>query len=376
MIVAPLDISLGHALGNALNLFMLFIIAVHISSLVFYNEAIKYDKIAVFMMIYLFYMTLSMVYGPKEAWKSSIFPFIAAITILPYYQQLLNNAEKKYISRCIRFFSIILVFIVVYDEFFRTQEVYDSRLYVYLGEYADPNYFSAGIIFIILFNLSSYLHSKKIIDISLCVVDIIILFLMGSRGGLMAILVAAYLLILLNNKNVVKTGIIVLVVALIAYAIAIRVLPEYMAERLKLSNVFGSTGSGRTIIWNNFAEIYKNGNVLTYLFGFGRGSCKYLYYEYTNGTYYLPHNMYIKTLIEGGIIGCFLLLNIMALCFKKAIKEHNFLACSILVAFLISGSFLDMDDTRTMWIIFLFLYFKFFEERGFSFVAENNKSSS
>ena len=151
----------------------------------------------------------------------------------------------------------------------------------------------------------------------------------------------------------------IFVVALVAYFIAIKTLPEYMANRLNIKNMLSGTGSGRTIIWKNFITIYANGGTAAQIFGFGRGACKWLYYDFTGTTYYLPHNMYIKTLIEGGIVGVLCLLIMLVSCFKRAIKAKNTLAIAILSAFVLSAAFLDMDDTRTMWIVLLFVYQNF-----------------
>lgn len=356
LIIAPFDIALGSQMGTFLNIFMLAMFVINCFEIFILNKKIYFKKLSVWILIYILYMTVTILYGPKSKIKSSIFPCVVALAMFPYYLKHYAQTEVKYLSKCINVFSIILLIVIIYNKYMHTQEISDSRLYVYLGNYADPNYFTAGIIFIVMYHLHSFMKYNKVINFFLLISTMYVVFLCESRGGLLAIIASIGIYIIFNSKKMILSLLLGICILLIIYLIALKVLPEYMVDRIRIESLIGGTGSGRTIIWGNFFKIYNEGSIFNKIFGFGRGSCSLLYFNYTKKTYYLPHNMYIKTLIEGGITGELLLILPCIISIKKCFKEANVLGLSIIVGFYFSAFFLDMDDTRTMWIIWLFAF--------------------
>lgn len=120
--------------------------------------------------------------------------------------------------------------------------------------------------------------------------------------------------------------------------------PDWIKERFNIINMLNSSGSGRTEVWLQFLTIYASGSSFEVLFGFGRGSI--YYFNELGMTKYCTHNIYLKALIEGGVIGVLFFVLLVISIFVYIKKTRNYTLIALIGGYMICGIFLDLDDYR------------------------------
>lgn len=97
-------------------------------------------------------------------------------------------------------------------------------------------------------------------------------------------------------------------------------LPSYITERFTLQHILQDGGSGRLTIWSNYLSYYAEQNLDFWLFGAGRDVPPTQIYLPEFGVVYYSHNLFIKALIEGGIVGLTLLVGSIVYLLKKGLQ--------------------------------------------------------
>lgn len=206
----------------------------------------------------------------------------------------------------------------------------------------DPNYICAYFAFGTVFALNRIMSDKRAIlklcgAVEMCLY-VFVVFLTGSRGGLLAILSAIGVYIILfskGNKKYVAAKIICFVFVFAAINVILDNLPEELRVRFSFDNVFDSGGSGRTELWANAIDMFKNANIFTKFFGFGTSTVRYnmlqLGYARTN----VVHNIFLETLVELGIVGLIIYSVAIFLFAKKAFQNEDKFAFSVIVCMIV-----------------------------------------
>lgn len=236
-----------------------------------------------------------------------------------------------------------------------------GEVYFYIKEIVDPNYFITSMVFVVACLM--YLTFKpgrrylKAIYIAEMLVIVVYTLLIGTRGGLLAILTVILFGMLVASKQPVKLLVTFAVAAFVLLAFAKAFVPQDMLSRFTLKNMLSSGGSGRTTIWKNYLSIYSSGNPLQLLFGFGKDVPPKIYLE-SFGRGYYAHNLYVKELVEGGIVGLALFLYLCLKTLVTAKRRKNGLVFCAFAGFLVGSLFLDMDNMRIYWILMFFAYMR------------------
>lgn len=154
---------------------------------------------------------------------------------------------------------------------------------------------------------------------------VIAIGLTGKRGTF-AIAVSIPFLMLIINKRTRMIGILVSLIGLVLGLSSVFVLYKFnsvlqgrhLLSRLSDSVVKlferGDFSSGRLFLWRRAVDVFKEYPV------FGTGMHTYWYYS---GTGMDPHNTYLETLSEQGIIGFVLLIVSIVICLVKTIHLKN-----------------------------------------------------
>lgn len=237
----------------------------------------------------------------------------------------------------------------------------DIGIYAIIKDIVDPNYFVTNMcLVLVLYCFNIQLERKKpikILKIFILLAYFVVIALIGSRGGLLASVIAVVVYFLTQSKKPLKAFLCMLVVLVIAVMLANFLLPEYISQRFTLSNMLEGGGSGRLTIWKNYFAMYSEQNLFGLLFGVGRNSAPSLYLENFGRSYY-AHNIFVRALLETGIIGLALLIALLVFILKKGIKEKNGALVAALLGFVTGAFFLDMDNMRVFWLLIAFATIK------------------
>ena len=372
IVLLPIDSALpGFFNISLINIFPLLFVV--FSLIAFYDKI--YIRIThkheIFLFLFLIYDLLTIIWSKDVFYSSNIMFAIYFLFFIMFYFYDFNKNEKRmlYTSFYVSIFLLILT-TIFFGRF------YHGRLTLSINENIDPNYFCSGFVLIVAFLLNRLKFKKeRLINIILLFAVLLIVVLSGSRGSLLAIIGEIFVFFAFRYKKNIFAIILIAVSLLLLYLLFLKVLPENLSNRFNIIESFYDGGSGRTTIWKNMISIYNNGNLFDKIFGFGRESTRYLYMEKV-GIYYSPHNLYIKILLENGIIGItfFSLFIISTLCYtwRKNLRMQFCLIIGTCMAF----AFLDMDNTRVFWVFLVIASSDIFKRKMIGYGRKNKHNSS
>lgn len=134
----------------------------------------------------------------------------------------------------------------------------------------------------------------------------LVLFSLSFAGFMELFLLAIFMLILSGSKHKVKIIVslgLVLVILFIAFRDIAGLVFEIMSSRKELQSGFSMEDTGRTaMIVYPIKSFFREGNVISVLFGNGPGSFKYLFASHPDCIFPTSNNLYADVLYEGGLI--------------------------------------------------------------------------
>lgn len=232
------------------------------------------------------------------------------------------------------------------------------------GQTSDPNYFVGFFIFPFAVTLKKIAESKyRILYFLLIIASCYAIFLSGSRGGFLAILVTIAAFAVLYPKTI-KNKILTLVVGVTALFIVLLIvwplLPDIIVKRLTVESVVETGGTGRVDIWKSMlAEIVNSPNKLI----LGRG-INALHPMLKNGRYGSAgaHNQLLQVLYNQGLIGLLTFVALVLGCFIRCIKKRSVVSVAVLGMMALSISLSFNQTTRTFWNLVAYAAFAFPKE--------------
>lgn len=205
-----------------------------------------------------------------------------------------------------------------------------SQSYGYSGFCFQVGFASLCLVFSVGFCLAklfdSSIQGKKRFFYYLQLALFIIAIVLTGKRGTFAIAIIIPVIMLIFNRSTRKIGVIVVLAGLVLGSLSIFILFKYreafqghhLLERLSYSVAVlfdkGDFSSGRLFLWERAIDVFKEHPL------FGTGMHTYWYYS---GTGMDPHNTYLETLCEQGIIGFVLLASSFVVCLIKTIRLKN-----------------------------------------------------
>ena len=202
------------------------------------------------------------------------------------------------------------------------------------GTFTNPNPFGIFLVMLFLAAWGSFLRNANRWIAAASVIFLIALFLSGSRGSMIAMLMAMPVLIIKMNgrlilKSVAKTvGVLVLALALTQ---GIMILAPMVQDTLGISRtLLSSMVRAHSFIPSSLAGRVEFWNVSTRLIaqrplqGFGLGSYFAAYYlEYGGNHWYsrFAHNHYLQTAVETGLPGLIFLAGFLLSIFRRVFNS-------------------------------------------------------
>lgn len=236
-------------------------------------------------------------------------------------------------------------------------ETMASRLILTEGN--DPNNFAA-LLFLPFalswwkFQRSNKLYQKIIFAVALVFI-LFFIFLTGSRGGFLSIivlLVSYYFLSGMYKRASAVLGTAILLIGLI-YLLR-SYLPGDLFERLFTVSNYTANGAGRTYIWE---IVIRDILPKTGFFGLGPGCVSVSltsYFGRSRGV----HNTYLNMLGEFGILGLPAFLLMIASVIRRSYKRKFYVGVAMLIGICTTIFFLDAYAKKFFWniVMLIFIY--------------------
>lgn len=219
------------------------------------------------------------------------------------------------------------------------------------GQEMDPNGLSAFLAPPALLLMHFFIQwKKKILSMLPFVVCVIAMMLVGSRGGLVSLLVgiAVYLTLsfLWDKDSLAKKWLGVILIVILGI-IAIYFISNYVNSSL-LERLFSfedyteDGGSDRVELWTMALEYLSQAP----LFGLGIGS----YFALTGRGI---HNMYLSVLCDVGVFSFLPFISSFLYCIRNVWNKRQKLAVTLMACMMTYIFFLDTYQKKTMWNIFI-----------------------
>ena len=354
LMLLPFDSFLGETIRIPIvpGLLLAFIVIRFIENLTFDLHKLDFTPIFLFVVYGIFTLIMGgLKVGISYNFKLFIFNVLfLAVATLGFY----NKKEMDYFLKTAPFSMLFFILIC-----FSTMKLSNSEIYMGIRDICDPNYLITGMVLVVGMQVFNFFN-EKIVTVKVIYALELLLFLffvvlIGTRSGLLACLMTIFLAFVLGSKHPVKTLSYCFIALLVLGLLALGFLSEDLLERFNIFEILTGTGSGRTIIWKNYLSLYNNSDLFTIIFGFGRDYVPKIYFELFGHSSYYSHNLYIKTLVEGGIIGMSIFTIMVGWCLYTLHKNGNNMVLSAFMGLLIGSIFLDMDNMRVFWMLIIFV---------------------
>ncbi len=354
----PIDSALGNIIGSmSLNNYVAM--AALLAVILFSHKRMRFAYESVFLVvgIYLAYCIVTIILGPEIFGSRNLVFVIYMLIAIILGSVSWTKDEVELFKRSILLGLVIVIAIV----FSRFDTDGSGRIYITIGRNIDQNYLCANLIFATAI-LSENIVTKRYrwLSLILLILEFATIIMLGSRGGLLGNLVVLAAYFVLKTRHAWKFCIAIIALYFIVFGLFSDKLPSWIVERFDFKKVIHGTGSGRTIIWADYLTKFREASVFRQLFGHGRGII------YESDFYKIAtHNMFIKALIEGGIVGLIAYVTFLIYMFCYAAKRYDFKSVSFIAGYIVSGMFLDLDDYRVfpVMIILTVMFAKKEEER-------------
>lgn len=255
-----------------------------------------------------------------------------------------------------------LIFSVVWIMFFAlfssvTSE--NGRMFLATENYIqDPNYMCGFLIFPILYFINKLMVKKNIfVSVLAILLMLYLIFQTGSRGGLLALLVAIFAYLMTTKSNNMSARVTVLLMISFIILIAVMLfMPDEIMQRYNLSYTLNDGAAGRFDIWRDLWKRYHDFDFWQKWFGFGAANVRLA------STYHkVAHNLWLETLIELGIFGFVGLILIHSYFIIKSWKSKDKLYFATLIGYEVMAMSMSLYTYKPMFAIFLMINLVRFE---------------
>ena len=276
------------------------------------------------------------------------------LTVVRYNEKELSLLEYS---------QVLLLLILVCITLFSNGEIYDRTTLVIFGQKSDPNYFVGFFIFPISVTLKKIVQSKyRIIYAILLALGIYCVFLTGSRGGLLAVIVTIAAFALIYPQKGIRKLLLLLAgcsFVLFMWFLVLPFLPDNIIDRMTIQSVVETGGTGRWDIWKLMLnEVKSSQNKLILGRGFGDMNRIFLEGRWDPA---VAHNQLIQVLYNQGIVGLTAFLCLTMGCFFRCVRKRRTVSVAIIGMMALSVSLSFNQTTRTFWNLVAYAAFNFTE---------------
>ena len=352
IILLPIATSLSGVIGS-ISFLNYIAVAYILTSLYNQKFRIRFRRSARAIYVYLFYVILSVLWNAyfDFDWYIATTLINAVITVLAL-SDTYSFKEQKLLKRSFLLSLLVALALTAVN----IDSALSFRLTIVLFSEMDPNDFACGMLIILSLLLEMLTRRDKVKTaiVALALTAGIIL-LSGSRGAMLMFVGVFAWWFIISFKDQKIISVIILALAIVFIALITKILPEFLKGRLDINALIRSGGSGRSKIWIRAIEKFGESNLLRKIFGYGYGGFEQAVYYIAPGHLepYKSHNIFINSLIEGGIIGTIIMLNMFVKSYFTAKRRNNVMGKLAVLGLAIAGCTLDMQAYRIFAVVFI-----------------------
>ena len=347
-LLLPTTIAVNSAGNSILKLATIPIAGFFLISIFFSKTRLQFNAVHLLLFAYTLSTLITLFVSPDNVSVNSVIGYFLnaalylCLTVVPYHEKELSLMENV---------QILLLVILVTITLFSNSEIADRTTIMIFGQKSDPNYFVGFFIFPICVTLKKIIQSKyRIFFLILLFLSIYCIFLTGSRGGLIAIMItiAAFALIYPDNF---KHKVFVLLAGcsflMFVWFVVAPFLPDNIISRLTIEDVLETGGTGRWNIWKSMLHEIKYSQD-KFLLGRGFDAMNKVFLD-GKWSSAVAHNQVIQLLYNQGVFGLIAFLSLTAGCFFRCIRKRKTVSVAIIGMMALSVSLSFNQTTRTFW---------------------------
>ena len=302
-------------------LFMLFLIESRF--IVIYSEEKR--GLLLSWILYLGYSMATFIWAVdgQAAITNSMSLVLLSFIVVAFFSTELTFNESNIVDYCWIIAGIVCIVLYVFGDKTSVGEYGSRTSMIIMGTATDPNEFASIFIVplsLVLFNLLNK-KGSRFLQITFMIIAIYCVLMSGSRGALLAVVVALCFTLVQSGKVDTKSILIILLVGILMLILVIRyvipMIPDDVLTRMSLKALLKDGGSGRGDLWTDALRKIWSGSPFRMIFGYGQ-------HGLTVGTKDISqtmHNQFIQQLTNYGIVGLVLYI-ILVYKSCKAIKIY------------------------------------------------------
>ena len=300
-LMLPLTISVNSAGASFLKLATIPISIFFLISLLFYKKDLQINMVHIVLGVYTVITVLTMFVNPTGdnlEYVKGYFLNAALFICLSVVEY--NERELKILE----YVQVLLLIIITVITLCNGGSIHNRTTLEIFGQESDPNYYVGFFIFPLTVTMKKIYNSKyRIFYIIAALLAIYAVFLSGSRGGLLAILVTIIAFAIIYPKKTMNKFMILicmLLSVLLLWYVIKPFLSDTVIDRMSIEAVVETGGTHRTEIWVSMLDKIKNSS-WEFIFGRGVGA---LHPMMVAGKVQLvvAHNHLIQVLHDQGIV--------------------------------------------------------------------------
>lgn len=306
---------------------------------------------------YLGYAIITMFWAVNRdaAITNSLSLILLGFIIAVFFSTELSQEESYRIDICWIIAGVLCIFLYIFGDKTAVGEYGSRTSMVIMGTATDPNEFASVFIVPLSLMVFNVLNKKgsRILQIIIMLLAFYCVLMSGSRGALIATVIAIIITLLQSGKVDIKSVLIVTVVAIVVLLLAIRyiipLIPDDVLTRMSLKALLKDGGSGRGDLWTDAVRKIWNGSVLRMMFGYGQ----YGLTVGTKGVSQTMHNQFIQQISNYGFVGLSLY---MFLIYKsyKSIKRNCPRYMGAFIGMIVMSLTITMSVAyKLLWILLL-----------------------
>lgn len=357
ILIMPLSMVSIPGIGSGMKALSILLLFVGIVLLLSENVTVKLNnRLAAAWTLYVLYTALSVFWSAN--FEESLPIAVGLIQVLAISLVLTKFDLDEEDVRTIEF-AWILVSVICLLLFFggAGQQIEDGRISIVLSYGgADPNEFCAYFYIPLAIAVSRLFRNRlKLVNLVYIIYIMTMfycIFSTGSRGGLMAAMAAVIVSWVFSTSISIKKVALMCILLGASYIVFIHYfipnLPQPLLERLSPSAILEDKGSNRAYIWEAaFSNIFSGTARLIY----GYGPYGITFMRHT------MHNQFVQVLLDGGLIGLLLYLNLCFELARKAFRNGAVFLGGIAGAFAALMTLTAYAYFKPIWVIFLMCLF-------------------
>lgn len=306
---------------------------------------IRFEKSCWAIYIYMAYSLLTCLWNKWFSFNYYYTTFLISFAILVCATcQKYTYRELDCILKSFSLSTIVVIIVTLIN----INHTYAGRIVIRITSTMDPNDFGCGTCIIFALLLVKFSGGNKLLSAMGSLGILVSIVLTGSRGALlMCVTEVITWIIIFGKSGKLKNVVLVFFIFVAVYFFSFNLSTELLT-RFSFSDVLASGGTGRMGIWRAAIVKYIHSDFFHTIFGYGHGAFPQAvnYYGGLRTYPYEAHNMYVNAIIEGGLIGFFLLLLSLKQSIKQSIKNRNYVGLIGLIGFMTTGLSLDTQSYR------------------------------